>query len=689
MSFRTKVVLGLAVLMVAAVGGFGLLANAAFDAASTRLADQAFDSTRRMLDMMLLDRAKRASLMTAPLERDARVKVGMQARAGEEDRAGLKGKNKKETDENTSNYFGSWMDEFVAAQQDVLVLIGNDGKVAWGRAGTGKGHVELGDDFLEVNQVADLIAGLETASPAVMLWSGQRFRHSESPVKVLDKGIYLAEAVELSYPEAGTGQEELAGVALLATSDLDLSAVAKAGADVVFVDHGEPVDHTFAAHPGVKAETARTRAAAAARWLSEGPRPAKGQRASIDLAGATYWAMPLEIPGLVDNAISAAVLYSREDELAVRHRTVGLLWPAGALLVILALGLGIWFANRHVTAPVETLAAAANHIGRGNLDFVLTTDLGGEVGDLFLQFNQMVVGLKERRIATEALGRYLSPEMAHELVTKAAAVELNGQRKRLTVLFSDIAGFTTLAEQLQPEQVVAFLNRYLDAMVAALFKHGAYIDKFEGDAIMAFWNAPVPQEDHAIRACFAAMEMRDAVAALAPKWAEEGLPGLAVRWGVNTGDVVVGNMGTTDKVNYTVIGDQVNLASRLEGVNTEYGTTILIGEGTIEATKEAIEVREVDLIRVKGRETPVRIYELLARKGSLTPAQEKLRASFGAGLALYRQKKFAEAKPFFEEALAATGGSDGPSKIFIERCTLLIATPPGDDWDGAHVMTSK
>jgi adenylate cyclase len=271
--------------------------------------------------------------------------------------------------------------------------------------------------------------------------------------------------------------------------------------------------------------------------------------------------------------------------------------------------------------------------------------------------------------------RYMSDLLIQDLLKNPNKLRLGGEKRVLTVFFSDLAGFTSLSEKLSPEEVVALLNRYLTAMTEIILRSGGLIDKYEGDAIMAFWGAPVLQEDHALRACLAALDNQGRLEELRQEFLQAGLPPIHARIGINTGEMIIGNMGSIQRFDFTVIGDSVNLASRLEGAGKEYGVGILISEKTCSQAADRIEVRELDLLRVKGKDRPVRIYELLARKGELSEDRQKGREIFQRGLEMYRNQKWEEAGVQFREVLSVLP-DDGPSQIFLRRCAKFREAPP-------------
>ncbi len=302
-------------------------------------------------------------------------------------------------------------------------------------------------------------------------------------------------------------------------------------------------------------------------------------------------------------------------------------------------------------------------------------------------FSYATEGRQKRQIK-RMFSHYMSDVLMQDLLRHPEKLRLGGERRVLTVFFSDLAGFTSLSEQRPAEEVVSILNRYLTAMTDIILAGGGLIDKYEGDAIMALWGAPLPQEDHAALACLAAIENQSRLAALRREFEASGLPPVYSRIGVNTGEMIIGNMGSSQRFDFTVIGDSVNLASRLEGANKTYGTGIIISEDTYRQAAARIEARELDLLRVKGKEMPVRIYEPLAPKGELDGRMGEVRDLFAEGLARYRRQEWAEAIRSFQQALEISP-ADGPSKAFVDRCREFMETPPPPSWDGVYRLTSK
>jgi adenylate cyclase len=285
--------------------------------------------------------------------------------------------------------------------------------------------------------------------------------------------------------------------------------------------------------------------------------------------------------------------------------------------------------------------------------------------------------------------RYAPPAYVDELVKDPTKLELGGEEKEISILFSDIEGFTTISESLSPRKLIEMLNDYLNTMTHLIFNQGGSLDKYIGDAIVAVFGAPLPQNEHALHACYAALDMQKALIEFRQRTTTMGLPVVRSRVGINTGHVVFGNIGSDIRYDYTGIGDHMNLASRLEGANKEYGTYIMISEFTYDQVRERVIARDLDLIVVKGKSKPVKVYELLGRANE--PLPEDLRKTveyYQEGIALYRGRKWEEAIKKFEQALAYSH-TDEPSKLYIQRCKHMIANPPGQEWDGSFHMTSK
>ncbi len=295
---------------------------------------------------------------------------------------------------------------------------------------------------------------------------------------------------------------------------------------------------------------------------------------------------------------------------------------------------------------------------------------------------------RQKQAIRRMFAQYMSDTVISHLLAHPEKLKLGGERRRVTLFFSDLAGFTTLSERLQPEAVVTLLNEYLSRMTEIILEEMGTVDKFEGDAIMAFWGAPLDQEDQAVRACRTALRQQAALADLNRHLSGQSLPQLSMRIGLHTGEAIVGNLGSQSRFDYTVIGDSVNLAARLEGLNKFYGTGILASEATVAESSNGIEFWELDRVAVKGREAPVTIFTVLALQGELSPAQAAAREEFSRGLELFRERRFEEAGRHFLNASEHWPGA-APAKIFFERCRAFKATPPPPAWDAVFRPDKK
>lgn len=301
-----------------------------------------------------------------------------------------------------------------------------------------------------------------------------------------------------------------------------------------------------------------------------------------------------------------------------------------------------------------------------------------------------LVEQRERRKTRTAFGRYLSPKVMEQVLSNPEEyLQLGGRRYEATVLFSDVRGFTTISEALTPEALGLLLNQYMTPMTNIVFKYNGTLDKYIGDAVMAFWGAPVEREDHARLACEASLEMLRVVEELNVGFLKEGLPHIAIGIGLSTGPMTIGNMGSDDHFAYTALGDRVNLGARLEGQTKDYGVDILISEDTQQAVKDQMLCRELGSLRVKGKLQPVRIFELI---GPHAENSDRLTfvTSFHDGLASFRARDWDSASEHFQRARALAGvGGDKSSDLYIQWCQDYRLNPPPDTWDGVRTATSK
>lgn len=367
-----------------------------------------------------------------------------------------------------------------------------------------------------------------------------------------------------------------------------------------------------------------------------------------------------------------------------------------AALTGFAAALGVAFSilvSNGVTVPVRRLLEGTRAVEAGRLDEVIAVTTRDEIGHLTAAFNRMVEQLRLKERILDTFGRYIDPRVVKGLID-APTLAAEGQRRVMTVLFCDVAGFTTTSERMTPQGLVKILNQYFSTMSTPIRENEGIIDKYIGDAIMAYWGPPFNEDCEQTKlAALAAVDMLDRLAILRQSFPE--LLGMRnapisfdLRIGVATGEALVGSIGSEHMMNYTVIGDTANLAARLEGANKIYGTRILASEATATGAADVVETREIDLVAMAGQSRPERIYEIMACKGGLTGEQNALRARFAEGLAAYRARSWESARNAFSQALAVAP-DDGPSRAFLRRIDACIAAPPDDGWDGSWKLEQK
>ena len=355
------------------------------------------------------------------------------------------------------------------------------------------------------------------------------------------------------------------------------------------------------------------------------------------------------------------------------------------LVIALLLGLAPSALIGFTTAViVSTLYLAANYLlfSRYLLDLSILhplmalglTTLGSEI------YRSLVVDRKGRYMK-KAFSNYVSADLVAQIMKNPDSLKLGGEKREISILFSDIRGFTTLSEKMPPEDLVQVLNEYLNPMTLIVLEEKGTLDKYIGDAVMALFNAPLDVAGHADHACRSALKMMKKLAELNQSFIERGIQPIDIGIGINTGDAVVGNMGAAMRFDYTAIGDNVNLASRLEGLNKMYGTHIIVSESTKLLVVNDLRFREIDLVAVKGKHQPVPIFELMVDDDSV------LRDEFGIALKLYRSMNFASAMQMFENIY--TQKEDPVSNIYAERCRAFMTSPPPEEWDGVFVVKEK
>ena len=375
---------------------------------------------------------------------------------------------------------------------------------------------------------------------------------------------------------------------------------------------------------------------------------------------------------------------------AIREAPAAVTWVSVLFLALLA-GIGTTMLKkiRHLAAlglALPGLAAAGSLLAvRAGFWAEFVTPAFAAVMT-FIAASLLNYGIegRQRRFIKSAFRYYLSPLVIDRVLADPSLLRLGGERREITAFFSDVAGFTSISEGLSPEDLVGLLNAYLSEMTDIILDLGGTLDKYEGDAIIAFWNAPVDQPDHALRACRAALRCRQRLADLREEFRGRYGHEVRMRIGVNSGPAVVGNMGSERRFDYTAMGDTMNLASRLEGAGKVYGVSTLVGEETERRVRDEILAREVDVIRVVGKKQPIRVFELLGEKGTVPAEELEKAARFGRALETYRTQRFSEAAAMFE-AIAG----DPVAAVYAGRARKSAASPPPGDWDGVFELDNK
>ena len=301
-----------------------------------------------------------------------------------------------------------------------------------------------------------------------------------------------------------------------------------------------------------------------------------------------------------------------------------------------------------------------------------------------------MVSDKEKQFIRKAFSTYVSHDVVKEIIADPLNLQLGGTKRYMSALFTDVKGFSAFSEQLDPEELVKLLNLYLTATSDVILKEKGTIDKYQGDAIIAFFGAPIKIPDHAVRACLSAVNIKRVEAELNKTLAEQKLSPvpLQTRIGINTGYMVAGNMGTENKMNYTIMGNAVNLAARLEGVNKFYNTWILASKATVDETGDRFLTRRIDRVRVVGIREPVELYEIIDTTESASETEKEKVKRFNDALTLYEKREWKNAAGAFRFVLD-NSPDDDPSHVYLKRCEDFIKNPPADNWDGVFNLDSK
>ena len=384
---------------------------------------------------------------------------------------------------------------------------------------------------------------------------------------------------------------------------------------------------------------------------------------------------------------------SAETTYAQETRVLRLNLLLFAIAVVLGLGLSAAGARRLVRA-LWRLVDGVKAIEAGDLAVILPVTSRDEIGQLAQAFNSMAGQLRSKERIKDTFGQYVDPRVVAQLIDTSKEDINQAERRIATVMFSDLRGFTTISEQLTATAMVGLLNRYFTVVAEQIRAHNGIVEKYIGDAVVAFWTPPfAPGDTHAASACLAALAHRDAVIALRPELPQllglrRNVPDLTVRMGLATGEVVVGTVGAPTAKTFAAIGDTTNLASRLEGVNKVYGTTVIVAEETHRLAQHVVESRELDVVIVVGKSEPIRIFELLGQAGAVEGGMLELRDLYVHGLDAYRQQDWDTAEQRFQDCLRLRP-DDGPSRELLGRIAAFRAVAPAPGWNGVWHLGEK
>jgi adenylate cyclase len=491
------------------------------------------------------------------------------------------------------------------------------------------------------------------------------------------------------------------------TVDFNLNALSRFVAELTFGRHGRVViltpDGTVVAHPTLR--VVEVTGQGSGGKLLRAPDVADPMLQSFAATARTHEGAPTLLAG--DGAGEFTFVHANERYLAAIRRVdidQGLTWIVGAFApeddfldvltrnyviavavaaAALCFGMLLTFTlARRISIPLTRLASEMEEAGA----FKLTARPSQPT--IFKEIALMDGALLRMKGSLRSFAYYVPTDLVRTMLASGQEATLSGHRRELTVYFSDIAGFTAKAETMSPDALVNAMSRYLEEMTKIIAAHGGTVDKFIGDAIMAFWGAPAPVADHAARACETAIHCQRALARIRTNAGTEWEASQYARIGIATGDVLVGNMGSPERFNYTVMGDTVNLASRLEGLNKLYGTSMLVTEATYDAARERVIGRPVDLVQVKGRSRGVKIYELLGLAGEEEDGVKEMAARAAEAFDAYVAGEFSRAAASFD-AMLERWPDDRVAALLVERCREFMATPPPADWAGVYVATQK
>jgi adenylate cyclase len=402
---------------------------------------------------------------------------------------------------------------------------------------------------------------------------------------------------------------------------------------------------------------------------------------SIDYDGSRYRAVlsPVSVGAGLD--LSIGIIIPEDDILGAVRRSLYLVTLISILILIPIILCCVLLSNA-IARPLRELSVEMSKIKAFELDSTVSVNTPlYEINTMQDSFDGMRQGLKNFK-------RYVPSELVAQLINQDIEAGLGGENREMTVFFSDIAKFTSISEQAKPENLIADLCAYFECVSKTILANKGTIDKYIGDSVMAFWGAPVVAADHAESACRSAVIIQNELHRIFRQWHNAGKEAFYTRIGIHTGEVIVGNMGYNERLNYTVIGDTVNVASRLEGVSKVYGTKIIVSENTWKQCGDLFEFRKLDKIAVMGRKEGLAIYELYAEKNDIERPLRKIFNFYETGLEYYFERKWAAALKYFDSVLRYRT-NDGPARVMRERCLHYQAQPPAADWNGVNTLLSK
>ena len=417
--------------------------------------------------------------------------------------------------------------------------------------------------------------------------------------------------------------------------------------------------------------------------------------AGVDLGAADHFLYPFMTSHR--SPISGVEVQASLVDTLLRERylkPLPMTWQWLAFATLLALGALILGAQRPYAIPaffglvlLFALGSFALFFSQGTVTIAVTPIISFLFFFGMERLYKIVIVDREKRFVKKAFKHYVSPAVVDQLIRNPDQLNLYGEYYETTVVFTDLVGFTSLSERMEPFELLRFLTDYFTEMVDIMIANRGTLDKFIGDALMCFFGVPIRSPEHAIQGVTTAWEMHVRLLELNKEWEKAGRPALGMRLGVNSGQVVAGNMGTSTLFNYTIMGDTVNLCARLESANKAYGTHVMISEFTHALVRDHFDTRKLDLIRVKGKEKPVTIYELLGPRGSLPPETARSVSDYEEAFEAHLERNFQEAVRILEALLSIN--QDRPAKVLLARCRQYLASPPGEDWNGVYTMKTK